>query len=67
MVTDLYWADRFGEEVLRYARIKDPVTEAERLVEPYELEDPNGVEVGDENAYKVSLFTNQLQPEYEGY
>jgi len=67
MITEVYWSDRFGDEILRYARIKDPVTEEDRLLEPYELYDPEDAEVGDEEAYKVSLLTNPKIFEYDIY
>lgn len=67
MITNLYWANRYGEEYLRYARVKDPETEEVRLAEPYELLDPEDAEVGDEYAYKVSLLTDPRIFEHETY
>lgn len=43
-------------EILRMIRFKDSVTGVEHLAEPYEVIDPHQVEVGDEEAYRVSLF-----------
>lgn len=67
MVTNLYWANRFGEDVLKYARIKDPQTEIVRLAEPHELENPEDIEIGDEYPYKVSLFQTENISEYKTY
>ena len=60
MVTNVYTARRGDEEIVRYVRIKNEQTAEERLLEPHELEDPDGVEVGDEYAYKVSLLSSKV-------
>lgn len=47
-----------GEDtnILRAIRFRDEITGEEHLAEPYEVIDPLGVEEGDENAYRLSLF-----------
>ena len=66
MITHVYTARRDGEEYIEMARDVNPTTGKERLLERYELEDPDGVEVGDEAAFKVSLF-NQGPLSEDGY
>ncbi|MCB9228700.1 MAG: hypothetical protein H6618_03730 [Deltaproteobacteria bacterium] len=60
MITNLYWAQRNGEDHLKYARIQDPLTKEVRLAEAHELEDPDNAEVGDEHPYKVSILSRNL-------
>ena len=55
MITHVYYSNIADNEVLRYARETDEYSGEERLLEPHELEDPWGVEVGDEYAYKVHI------------
>ena len=60
MITKVYTSMRAGEEIVKYARDKNEFTGEERLLSPHELEDPQGVEVGDEYAYKVSLLSDRV-------
>ena len=48
-------------ELLRAIRFKDSITGEEHLADPYEVIDAEDVDVGDEDAYRVSLF--EMDPE----
>ena len=60
MITGVFRASIAGDDFVKYVREKDAETGVERLLEPFELLNPDNVEVGDENAYKVTLLTHDV-------
>lgn len=60
MITDVFYGYRGKDKVVEWVRNRDPLTGEINYYSAAELEDPEDVEVGDEEAYKVSLVSKTI-------
>ena len=65
VVTDVFYSNAFDEERVKMVRVQHTDTGEERLMQPHELTDPEDVEVGDEEAYRVNLSSSRVFEQYE--
>ncbi len=63
-VTNVFTSQLGDLERTQYARVRNSETGEERLLERFELKEPDDVEVGDTEAYKVSLASDGIKAHY---